>query len=275
MFKINIKYKIISVIAFIFFVISTYKANYYILCFYAIIGILLVFLFKPPVKVYFKKLFIVFLFPLSASLFIPFFNKGIKIFKINFYLFSLSITDNGLAMFYTILAKSFISIMVLVALTVSSKDLEIFHGLNKILLPRIMVSIIFLMYRYFFLIRDEVHSGQLAINSRIFQKSYLNVNKKLAFFAGSLFIKSVDRAENIYKSMESRGFTGSFEYYEEKENKYFKNDNISKNIFNDISNNISKSNNYLNIFFIAIFFILTIIIKIIELRFFKTGTILY
>jgi energy-coupling factor transporter transmembrane protein EcfT len=27
---------------------------------------------------------------------------------------------------------------------------------------------------------------------------------------GNLFIKSFDRAENIYRSMESRGFTGEF-----------------------------------------------------------------
>jgi len=73
-----------------------------------------------------------------------------------------------------------------------------------------MISLIFFMYRYLFLIRDQSRIGQLAIQSRTFQKSYKNVNKRLAFLAGSLFIKSFDRAENIYKSMESRGFEGSF-----------------------------------------------------------------
>jgi cobalt/nickel transport system permease protein len=66
------------------------------------------------------------------------------------------------------------------------------------------------MYRYLFLIRDEARVGQRAINSRVFQKSYYSVNKRLAFLAGSLFIKSFDRAENIYKSMESRGFVDDF-----------------------------------------------------------------
>jgi len=66
------------------------------------------------------------------------------------------------------------------------------------------------MYRYIFLIRDEARAGQIAINSRVFERSYNNVNKRLAFLAGTLFIKSFDRAENIYKSMESRGFEGEF-----------------------------------------------------------------
>ena len=35
---------------------------------------------------------------------------------------------------------------------------------------------------------------------------------------GNLFIKSFDRVENIYKSMESRGFDGNF-YVIEKKNK--------------------------------------------------------
>jgi cobalt/nickel transport system permease protein len=66
------------------------------------------------------------------------------------------------------------------------------------------------MYRYFFLLREESDTGQLAIKSRTFQKSYKTFNKKLAFLAGNLIIKTFDRAENIYKSMESRGFDGNF-----------------------------------------------------------------
>jgi cobalt/nickel transport system permease protein len=73
------------------------------------------------------------------------------------------------------------------------------------------------MYRYIFLIREESRTGQMAINSRIFKRSYHTVNKKLAFLMGNMLIKSFDRAENIYKSMESRGFTGEFHIYERQE----------------------------------------------------------
>jgi cobalt/nickel transport system permease protein len=66
------------------------------------------------------------------------------------------------------------------------------------------------MYRYLFLIKEEAYTGQLAIKSRIFKKSYRAFNKRLAFLSGNLLIKSLDRAENVYKSMESRGFDGNF-----------------------------------------------------------------
>jgi cobalt/nickel transport system permease protein len=74
------------------------------------------------------------------------------------------------------------------------------------------------MYRYIFLIRDEFKTGQLAINSRVFEKSYKTINKKLAFLIGNVLIRSIDRAESVYRSMESRGFDGNF-YIIEKDSK--------------------------------------------------------
>ena len=73
------------------------------------------------------------------------------------------------------------------------------------------------MYRYIFLIKEESRTGQMAINSRVFKKSYRAVNRKLSFLMGNMLIKSFDRAENIYRSMESRGFTGEFHIYEKEE----------------------------------------------------------
>ena len=67
------------------------------------------------------------------------------------------------------------------------------------------------MYRYAFLIIEESKTGQMAIKSRVFKRySYGTVNKKLTHLMSNLFIKSLDRAENIYRSMESRGFDGNF-----------------------------------------------------------------
>jgi len=160
---------------------------------------------------------LVFLYPFFISIFIPFANEGAIVAKIDLRIFTLAVTDNGLAIFATVLIKSFLSILLLASLLVSTDEIELLHGLRKIHLPAIIVSIIFLMYRYIFLITEESRVGQQAIKSRVFQKSYHTVNKRLTHVIGNLFIKSLDRAENVYKSMESRGFDGNF-YIVEKEN---------------------------------------------------------
>jgi cobalt/nickel transport system permease protein len=204
------KTKIIVTLASIFFLISTDKGHYYILLLYFILAILIILLFRPGFLILFKRTFLLFLFPLSVSVFIPFANKGNALFKLNLNIFTITITDNGLTIFLTVLLKAFISILMLSALVISTSDNELLNGLRKIYVPSIIVSIIFIMYRYFFLLREESDTGQLAIKSRTFQKSYKAFNKKLAFLAGNLIIKTFDRAENIYKSMESRGFDGNF-----------------------------------------------------------------
>ena len=215
-FLIDVRFKLIITIIFILFVVSTVKGNYLILLLYFCLALIFVFLFKPKLPVFLKRAFLVFLFPLSISIFIPFFNPGNILYQFNLGLFTVNITDTGLEIFLTTIIKSFLSLLILTALTASSSDLELLHGLRKIYFPKIIVSIIFLMYRYLFLIRDEARAGQLAINSRVFQKSYNTINKRLAFLAGNLFIKSFDRAENIYKSMESRGYDGNFYFLKDE-----------------------------------------------------------
>ena len=209
---ISPRFKLILALFFIFLVTSTGKSNFESLLLYFILSVLICLLFRPAPALMLKRVFVVFLFPLSIAAFIPFTNKGLEIFNIDFWFLHIAITDNGLAIFLTTIIKSFLSILILASLIVSTSDMELLNGLKEIYFPKIMISLIFFMYRYLFLIRDQSRIGQLAIQSRTFQKSYKNVNKRLSFLAGSLFIKSFDRAENIYKSMESRGFEGSFHF---------------------------------------------------------------
>lgn len=209
---VEARFKLVIAILLILFVVSTASGKYFILALYFFITVILLIIFKPKPLFFLKRAFIVFLFPLSIAVFIPFANPGKVIYEIDLSFFTITVTDMGLEIFFTTLIKSFLSVLIMTALVTSTNDTELLHGLRKIYFPKIIVSIIFLMYRYLFLIRDEAKVGQLAINSRVFQRSYRTVNKRLAFLAGNLFIKAFDRAENIYKSMESRGYDGNFYY---------------------------------------------------------------
>jgi len=214
---LNIRNKLIITLVNIFFIVSVARGSYLIFAFYFLATLIVVFLFKPKFKQLVKRVSLVFLYPFFISIFIPFANEGAIVAKIDLKVFTLAVTDNGLAIFATVLIKSFLSILLLASLIVSTDEIELLHGLRKIHLPAVIVSIIFLMYRYIFMVTEESRTGQMAIKSRVFQKSYHTVNKRLTHVMGNLFIKSLDRAENVYKSMESRGFDGNF-YIVEKEN---------------------------------------------------------
>ncbi len=206
--------KLIIVFINIIFIVSIAEGRYAVMALFGFLALLVMILFKPDYRRLPGRIFTVFLYPLFVSIFIPFINPGNIIAELNLQLFTITITDNGLTTFITVLIKSFLSILLVASLMLSTDEKELFYGLRKIKVPRIMVSIMFLMYRYIFLIREESRVGQMAINSRVFKRSNYTVNRKLAYLMGNLFIKSIDRAENIYKSMESRGFTGEFHIIE-------------------------------------------------------------
>jgi cobalt/nickel transport system permease protein len=225
-FRLDIRSKLIISLLTAVFIVSTAKGNYLTLLMYLVPVFAAVLIFRPKPLLLVKRILFLFLFPLSISIFIPFANRGNTVYSLDINFFILNITDNGIMIFFTAIIKSFLSIIIFTTLVVSTKDTELLGGLRKIYLPKIIVSIIFLMYRYLFLLRDEAKAGQQAINSRVFQKSYHGVNKRLAYLAGSLFIKSFDRAENIYKSMESRGFEGEFHEVQDS-GKYSEKNNLS------------------------------------------------
>ena len=207
---LNIRTKLIITLVNIIFIVSIDKGKYSLFALYFALAVIIVLLFKPNFTRLVKRVFLVFLYPFFISIFIPFANNGNALFELDLKIFTLTLTDNGLTIFLTVLIKSFLSILLMASLLISTDEIELLHGLRRIYFPRIIVSIIFLMYRYIFLIADESRAGQLAIRSRVFQKSYKTVNKKLTYLMGNLFIKSFDRAENVYRSMESRGFDGNF-----------------------------------------------------------------
>ncbi len=214
---LNIREKLIITLVNIFFIVSVRKGQYLILSLYLLVGIFILLLFKPDLKKLIRRVPLVFLYPFCISVFIPFLSEGRVITRIDLRIFTLTVTDNGLTVFTTVLIKSFLCILLVASLLLSSDEMELLGGLRKIHLPPIIVSIIYLMYRYAFLIMEESRTRQMAIRSRVFKRySYSTVNKKMTHLMSNLFIKSLDRAENIYRSMESRGFDGNFYMIEDK-----------------------------------------------------------
>ena len=241
-FSLTVRDKLIIVLINIVFIVSIAKGRYAVMALFGFLALLVMVLFRPDYRKLPRRIFTVFLYPLFVSIFIPFINPGNILASLDLRLFTITVTDNGLTTFITVLIKSFLSILLVSSLMLSTDEKELFYGLRKIKVPRIMVSIMFLMYRYIFLIREESRIGQMAINARVFKRSHYAVNRKITYLMGNLFIKSFDRAENIYRSMESRGFTGEFH----------------------ITRKTAKSSN-LNIVFLLAFIIIPASIKIVEL----------
>ncbi|MCS7231339.1 MAG: CbiQ family ECF transporter T component [Elusimicrobiota bacterium] len=110
---------------------------------------------------------------------------------------------------YTFLNSSLV-VFLLILLVETTKFYELLSVLKKFRVPKILIILLSFIYRYFFVLIDEIEKTLYSIKLRS-PKKYPN-KKSLANIVGMLFIKSFERAERIYYAMIIRGFSARDEH---------------------------------------------------------------
>ena len=110
---------------------------------------------------------------------------------------------------------SFASILLKFALTISAALLliattsfpGICRGLRRLGVPSVFVSQLLFLYRYLFVLMEEGVRVTRARDTRSFGRRGTGV-RVFARIVGTLFLRTVERAERIYGAMLARGFRG-------------------------------------------------------------------
>ena len=147
-------------------------------------------------------------FILMVAAFIPFFKKGEIAGAYSFGTFKLTVTYDGLMVFWNVLVKAYLSFLSMILLMASTHFADFLKTLERSRFPRIFTMILSFMYRYIFVIQDELMKMRLAKESRTVGGSRWLHTKTLANMLGSLFIRAYERGEKVYLAMCSRGFDG-------------------------------------------------------------------
>lgn len=131
--------------------------------------------------------------------------------------FGLSLSASGLSRFISIALKSWISVQMAVLLAATTPFPEILTAMRALKLPKLLVAIIGLMWRYLFVIVDEVLRLMRARESRsgAGPDPALKTGGSLGWrarvtggMAGSLLVRSLERSDRIYNAMLARGYDG-------------------------------------------------------------------
>jgi cobalt/nickel transport system permease protein len=129
----------------------------------------------------------------------------------------LNLTLPGLNLFLSISFKSWISVQAAILLATTTSFPDILLAMRGLRLPRILVAIIGLMWRYIFVIVDEVLRLLRARSARsgIANQAGLRSGGSILWrarvtggMAGSLFLRSIERSDRIYNAMLARGYDG-------------------------------------------------------------------
>ncbi|MFO7662213.1 MAG: cobalt ECF transporter T component CbiQ [Chloroflexota bacterium] len=129
--------------------------------------------------------------------------------------FGVTLTDGGLIRFTSIMARSLVSLQAAVWLTATTRFPDLLHALRHLKVPAILVSIIAFMYRYLFVLADEVQRLLRGRAARSGRRPGLKSGGSIGWrasvtghMAGQLLVRSLDRSERVYNAMLARGYRG-------------------------------------------------------------------
>jgi cobalt/nickel transport system permease protein len=129
----------------------------------------------------------------------------------------ITITVEGTVRFASILIKSWVSVQVAILMVAVTPFPDLLWGLRALYIPQPIVSIVSFMYRYLFVLSDEVlrllrarSSRSATMPGRRSGGSVIWRGKVAGRMAGSLMLRSFERSERIYNAMTARGYRGQF-----------------------------------------------------------------
>jgi cobalt/nickel transport system permease protein len=145
--------------------------------------------------------------------------------------FGLWISEPGFARFISVALKSWISVQMAILLAATTRFPDILLAMRAVRLPRLLVAIIGLMWRYLFVMVDEAIRLMRARQARSGISQQLHSGpgdgsrgtpyrghkaggsfswraRVTGNMAGSLLIRSLERSDRIYNAMLARGYDG-------------------------------------------------------------------
>jgi len=162
----------------------------------------------------FKRSFVALPFALVAVT-VLFSIPGKAITMFHFLMWNLTVTDMGLLRFMTILVRSWLSVQMAIMLVSVARFPDIVHALEHLRVPAILTTIIAFLYRYLFVLVDEVFRLLRAREARsaavVGARSGGGVMWRAGVagnMAGQLFLRSYERSDRVYNSMLARGYSG-------------------------------------------------------------------
>lgn len=202
---LNAAAKLLSTIVYIITVMSFDKYDLSGLLPMVLVPVLLYQIAGIPVHTCFYKLRIVLPLVMAVGLFNPFFDRAIML-KIG----TVGISGGVISMI-TLMLKGVLCLMASFLLVATTPFDSICAALRKMHLPRTLVTLLLLTYRYVGVMTQELAIMTDAYHLRAPGQKGIHVSA-WGSFLGQLLLRSMDRAQELYSSMLLRGYHQHFHY---------------------------------------------------------------
>jgi cobalt/nickel transport system permease protein len=179
-------------------------------------SILIIFKAKISWKFYLKFFLIPFTFGFLTFVFMAlFFGVGVTV--IEFGIFNLAMTEDGFNLGFLVFSRMLGGFSCLAFLALTTPITELFSILELVKIPKIVLEIAMLMYRYIFVFLGEAINMYRSQETRLGYSSLKMSFKSLGMLCSNLFIKAWIKGEHTYIAMESRCYDGTIKTMKEPE----------------------------------------------------------
>ncbi len=120
---------------------------------------------------------------------------------------------NGMKLFLTAMA----SVTCLYGLALSTPVSDLIEVFNKIKIPSLIIELMFLIYRFIFVLSDIVSNMKKSVKVRNGFNTYRNTVTSYGHIAKNLLIYSMKKSNDYYDAMTARGYNGKLAFYCEYE----------------------------------------------------------
>ena len=152
-----------------------------------------------------------------AALPVIFTTEGVTLFSLPLGNWVLTASWPGLERFISIALKSWLSVQAAIVLISCTHFPDVLQAMRAVRIPRLLVAMFGLMWRYLFVLVDEAMRlmRARAARSGAHEVSGAKTGGGLAWrarvaggMAGNLFLRGIERSDRIYVAMLSRGYNG-------------------------------------------------------------------
>src|SRR5262245_37463959 len=134
-------------------------------------------------------------------------DRGLRLWEWRF----LHVTDAGVLVAITLVAKSVAIVTVALALLATAPLHVTLAAAGRLGLPKMLVQLTVLTYRYVFLLADELNRLRIALRVRGFRNAMTShAYRTVGRVTGTLIVRGADRAERVAQAMRCRAFDGRF-----------------------------------------------------------------
>jgi len=162
---------------------------------------------RLPLRILFHRLAALWIFLLLLWLVLPFTREGASLGSVGPLVF----TRPGVLLAGAVSLKSTAILLLLLSLVGTLDGATLGHALERLRTPKKLVHLLWLTYRYIFVIEAEYRRMRRAARLRGFRPgTNLHTYRTMGWLVGMLFVRSAGRADRVAQAMRLRGFTGRF-----------------------------------------------------------------